>query len=300
MHILPCDVSMAGALAAIYNRAVEPVPFCWPADADAFAAAVAKVEGQAKSDKPLRDKAAFVATDGGRIVGFIDIGVGRPEDDDQHPEAGVIPFFWYEPGRRAAGQVLLEKAEDRFRELGMTAVQAFPQEYKYNFYHLPCAYLSDHLAHVAALLAFNGYRKTRGEVFFEWPDFEPVEPPAVDLPVDIVVEWKTGQAARPNLELVARLDGESIGVCDCESLAGPTRAEEAEDWFCVHWLGVNRAFRGRGLGKHLLRRALVEMRRAGYRHAAISTSLPNHRAFVFYSHFGYRFCDWTYGWKREL
>lgn len=57
---------------------------------------------------------------------------------------------------------------------------------------------------------------------------------------------------------------------------------------------------GRGLGKYLLRRALAEMRGAGYRHAIISTSLGNDRAFVFYSNFGYRFCDWTYGWRREL
>jgi len=300
MHIVPYDPSMVCDLAAMTNRAVENVPHCHPTTPEAFAAAVAKVKGQAKSNTPLRDKAASVATDAGRIVGFIDLAVGCPEHDDQHPDAGVIPFFWYEPGRRDAGQALLEAAEDRFRTLGMTALQAYPQEYKYDFYHLPCAYLSDHLAHVAALLAFNGYRRTRGEVFFEWPDFLPVEPPPLDLPVKLVPEWKPGRATRPKLTLVARLGGQSIGVCDCESRGEDVPQDAAQDWFCTHWLSVDGAYRGRGLGTYLLRRALIEMRGAGYRHAIISTALENHRAFVFYSNVGYRFVDWTYGWTRQF
>jgi len=56
----------------------------------------------------------------------------------------------------------------------------------------------------------------------------------------------------------------------------------------------------RGLGRHLLQRSLKEMHGAGFRHAAISTALGNHRAFLFYTNYGYRVVDWTYGLGREL
>jgi ribosomal protein S18 acetylase RimI-like enzyme len=312
MDILPYDDSMIGELVALFNRAVEPVPFCWPVDAERLAAAVAKVTGEAKSNKPLREKAAFVAVDPStgsgqvgsgqaRIVGFIDTAVGNPRDTDgSYPDAGVTRFLWYEPGRRAAGQALLETAESRFRTLGLSQAEAFPQEYRYECYHMHASYLSERLAHVAALLAFNGYRRTRGEVIFEWADFEPAEPPLVDLPVEIVVERKESAAQRPIIEVAAKLDSKVIGICQTESAAELNSCDAAQDWGVVHWLGVEREYRGHGLGKHLLSRALVELREAGYPHAAITTALDNHRAFVFYSNAGFRFADWTYGWRRSL
>ena len=55
-----------------------------------------------------------------------------------------------------------------------------------------------------------------------------------------------------------------------------------------------------GLGRYLLQRALREMHGAGYRHAAISTHWRNYRAFLFYSNYGYRVVDWTYGLRREI
>ncbi len=39
-------------------------------------------------------------------------------------------------------------------------------------------------------------------------------------------------------------------------------------------------------------------REMGYRHAAISTAIENHRAFVFYSNVGFHVTDMTYGWVR--
>lgn len=301
MDILSYEPPMAGDLAAMYNRAVEPVPHCYPTTAEAFAAAVAKTAGQAKSNPLLRSKAAFVVDDDGTVLGFIDTAVGGPMVDGKgYTECGVIPFFWYEPGRRAVGQALLARAEARLRDVGMREAEAFPQEYRYDFYHLHAAYLSDHLPHVGALLAFNGYRRVRGEVYLDWPDFEPIDPPPAGAPADISVQWSESRGTRPNVKVLAHHDGKQIGECECESCGELTSAPEAQDWFMTTGLFIADEMQGRGLGKYLLRRALAEMRGAGYRHAIISTSLGNDRAFVFYSNFGYRFCDWTYGWRREL
>jgi len=300
VEIRAYDPSMADELAVLYNRAVSGTPHCYPTAVEELAAAIARVRGQADSDPPLRDKAALVAVDHGNAVGFADTAIGRPHDGESRVECGVFPFFWYEPGRRAVGQALLDAAETRLQQLGARAIQAFPQEYKYDCYHLHSAYLSDHLAHVGALLALNGYRRTRGEVYYDWPDFEPVEPPPAGVEVDVAVEWRAGRDKRPNLSLVAHRAGKEIGCCYCDACSDWVSAADAADWFMTCWLCVEESHQGLGLGKHLLRRALVEMRGAGFRHAAISTALGNDRASVFYSNFGYRFCDWTYGLKRDL
>ncbi len=57
---------------------------------------------------------------------------------------------------------------------------------------------------------------------------------------------------------------------------------------------------GQGLGRYLLQHALQEMHKVGYRHAAISSGLDNHRAFLFYNNCGYRTVDWTYQYDKVL
>ena len=56
-------------------------------------------------------------------------------------------------------------------------------------------------------------------------------------------------------------------------------------------LGIEDEFQGQGLGRYLLQHALQEMHKVGYRHAAISSGLDNHRAFLFYNNCGYRVVD---------
>lgn len=68
---------------------------------------------------------------------------------------------------------------------------------------------------------------------------------------------------------------------------------------------VEDEFQGQGLGRYLLQYALQEMKKIGYRHAAISTAWDNHRAFLFraflfYSNCGYRTVDWTYEFVKNL
>jgi GNAT superfamily N-acetyltransferase len=119
------------------------------------------------------------------------------------------------------------------------------------------------------------------------------------LPVEIAVEQKPGKGERPGLLVRALLDGEQAGVCESVSCGEFTRAEAVQDWMFTTWLGVEEAFRGQGLGKHVLHRALFEMRALGYRHAALSTARDNHRAYLLYTNVGYRMIDWTYGLKKQ-
>ena len=92
----------------------------------------------------------------------------------------------------------------------------------------------------------------------------------------------------------------SNSVCQCVSCGEFGDAPEAQDWCFTKWLGISEDVQGRGLGRHLLQRALLELRGAGYQHAAISTGCDNPRAALFYTNLGYRVIDWTYAYGRRI
>ena len=64
------------------------------------------------------------------------------------------------------------------------------------------AYLSDRLDHVSALLLFNGYRLTGGEVFLNGLDYEAAGLPRVDLDFDLTVAWPRERGLRPGCRVV--------------------------------------------------------------------------------------------------
>jgi predicted N-acetyltransferase YhbS len=299
MAILPYDPAMSRELASVYNQAVRPVPHCHPADAAELASALAPAVGEVEGHRRLHSEAVFAARQGCSMAGFIHVAIERPKEQDQ-PEQGVIRFACYARGQRRLGQSLLTAAEDYLRERGVARVTAFPQDYRYRFYHLEHAYLSDHMDLVQPLLTFNGYQRTRSEVFLDLPNFEPVVPVPSDVGADVSLEWREGRGVRPGLLLHARRDGRQVGVCVCVSCGEYATAAEAQQWVFTTWLGVEEEVQGRGLGRHLLQRALRETHAIGYRHAAISAAGDNARAFLFYSNFGYRVVDWTYAFSRDL
>ena len=202
---------------------------------------------------------------------------------DSRPDEGRIAFFACQRGCRGAGQALLEAAEARLRELGMGRVVAFHQDSRCLFYHLQNAFLSDRLEHIHALFGMNGYARVAGEVFLNWPDYQPLDPGAVPAPVEISLQWRPREGMREGLALEARRDDEQVGACTIEPCSAPNKATEsgdagecavaeAYDWCFVTWLGVAESLRGQGVGRYLLQRGLFETQRAGYRHAAISTA----------------------------
>jgi GNAT superfamily N-acetyltransferase len=295
MQILRYEPDMARELMALYNAATDGVPHCYPlADETELAAVLAHAVEGVERNGTLSDDAVFVARDGGTMKGYVHVGRGAA------PTPGVIRFLAYSRGERAAGQQVLEAAHRQLRDLGVESSSAFPQEYRYPFYHLKSAYLSERMDHVQALLSLNGYRVRRGEVYLDWPN---LQPPALGEPwpgIEIEIEHKPGAGRLPGVIVKARRDGEDVGECQHISGGECSRADEAQEWAFCSWLGVEEAFQGKGFGLYLLRAALRECHSVGYRHAAISTALDNYRAFVFYSNHGYRMSDWTYGMHKDL
>ena len=299
MQIALYKSDAAPAVTESYNRTFADVPLCYPVGADDMAAAAASPDALVAGDPPLQALTAYVATEGDRVLGFIQVGMLPPEQA-VGARQGMIRFFWYEAGHRTVGQALLNAAEAHLRRRAIGHVEVFRDRYKFPFCQMRPCYLSDSLGHVQALLLMKGYERVAGEVVLTWPDFEPVEPRPLDGPFEIAVQWKETPDRRPTATVNALKDGRRIGQCVCVRVADYADDEAARDWFFTVWLGVDDEFQGHGLGMHLLRRSFVEMRGAGYRHAGISTRLHNHRAFVFYSNFGYHVTDWTHGFGRAL
>ena len=253
-------------------------------------------------ENPMTSSFQFlIAQEGGEVLGFVHYSVKRPKKkNEQGPGQGIIPFLAYPRGQRQVGQALIEAAEADFRARAVHRVVAFPFSDSYPFYHLDQASLSDRLDHVQALLTFNGYARKDGEVFMDWMDFQPAVPLLLDSYGDIVLTWMEGKGPLPNLQVEAVQDKKSLGLCECLSFRHFGNLTLERDWLFVKGLNVAKGMQGQKLGLYLLQRALEEMRQAHYRHAAISASHDNPRAFLFYTNHGFRAFDTTYEFVREL
>jgi len=298
MQIVACTPDMSSGLVELYNSVAPGLPHCYPATEADMAGVLAELTRATAPDDSLVSQAAFAARKRDRLIGLIHVGI-EPQKQAEDAGQGIIRSFLYRPGLRAAAQSLLERAEAHLFDLGVKRITAFHQDYRYPFYHMGHAYLSDRLGHVHALMGLNGYERTAGEVYLDWPDYKPREPMPSPVQVEVSVQTCDGKGTRPGLTILAHSGGELVG--ECVNLSGGefSGAEQAQDWFLTKWLGVAESFQGKGLGRYLLQRALNELHAIGYKHAAISTSWTNFRAALFYSNFGYHVVDWTYALARE-
>ena len=276
-----------------YNSLTANVPHCYPVSEDELGKVLSCSTHATEDKKVLQSQTTFVAREQDTILGFIQVGIGPSEELNKN-NIGVIRFFGYQPGERQAGQALLEKAETYLSAYNPNQIVAFPQDYRYRFYHFGHAYLSDALGQVQALLGYNGYQRRFGEVFLAWENYT-VIPTQLSIPIKLSVNWEPGRGEHPNCTVQAFRDGIDIGICHSVSGGEFSDHPNAQDWLHTMWLGIKDEFHGQGIGRYLLEYTLHEMHNIGYRNALISTSWENYRAFLFYSNCGYRVSDWTYG-----
>jgi len=194
----------------------------------------------------------------------------------------------------------LDRVEIWFKEFGIASVVAFHQDHRLPFYHYAPGYLSDRIGHVQALFASRGYAKCAGEVFLDDTHFEPRDPEPIDLAVEVTSEERPDRGKLPGLKHLAWIDGKEVGHCTIISSVEDQRSPAVEDRAFVDGLYVYDPWQGKGIGKYLLQRALNDAYALEFRRAGISTAWDNHRAFVFYSKFGFSVSDWTYGWGKNL
>ena len=301
MEIVQYTPDLQTPVTQFYNHLTAAVPHCYVVkEKKEFADAIRGVTtGQAdKKAGGLDSETAFVAMQNGGVQAFIHVGIGQI-GENREEEIGVIRFMGYDRGARRVGQAVLEKAEDYLKAFNVSKIYAFSQDCRYRFYHFEHAYLSDALDQVQALLGYNGYRRSEGEVFLDWENYT-VTPVPSSLPVTLSIDWKDGRGQLPNCTVRAFQDDEEVGECWSVSGGEFSSHPDAQNWLHTTWLGIADEFQGQGLGRYLLQYELQEMHKVGYRHAAISTAWDNHRAFLFYGNCGYRTVDWTYEFVKDL
>lgn len=301
MNVVAYQKRNLAELTTLYNNITQAVPHCYPVEAAELAAAFRGENGAGFEESALSAETVLVAEERGRALGFVHVGEGLLREGGLSGVEGVIRFLAYPRGRRDAGQALLDHAVVWVEERGLPAVTAFPQTYRYPFYAFAHAYVSSYLDNIQALLLMNGFDVSGGEVFLDWLDFDPAPPRVVTgRDFDVDVEQKSSRGRLPDIHVKANQDGEKIGECLLLSASAFSRRGAVEDLAFCQWLGIDEPYQGKGLGAHLLGRALAEAREVGYRHAGISTAFDNHRALLFYSNFGYRAVDWTRRFRRDL
>lgn len=292
IELVPFARDLVEEVTDCYNEAIAPVPDCHPVGPERFA--------DPFQHGNLRDQVLMVARDGsGGAAGFVHVGISLPPTEGWLPPADlpVIRFLCYRPGKRAAGQALLTWAEEWARGTGARALLAFHQHYRYPFYHAPYCHLSEHIAHVRALFGMNGFAEDAAELYLRWPDFTPPEPVKPSLACTLEFEQSEGPYG-PRLRIRAVQAGRELGGCTMDR--GHWSAPDAEDWCFCDGLGVREEFQGKRVGLYLLATGLQEMRRAGCRHAAITTGWTNYRAALMYTNLGFRHADRTVSFRKEL
>jgi GNAT superfamily N-acetyltransferase len=303
MNIVQFEPSMAAEVARCYNELVEGVPYCYSVTPERFLDAGCLASPLCREESLLAAREAS-----GEIVGFVHTGVAAAPGEEERGdlgEPGIIRFLSYRPGQRRVGQALLEAAESWVRERGRPRVMAWSNDYLYPFYHSPFAHLSDRLGHLHPLFYWAGYRMLFSELIFDWPDFAPPPTARPELVFDLRSEWRDGvtmggRTLKPILQLRAQQDAVELGMCEMTGWREGYAWPEAANWcFCAN-LMVKDEVQGRGLGRFLLATGLAEMRKAGFRHAGISTDWDNYRAQLFYTNFGFRLRDRTFAFEKEL
>lgn len=300
MEIIQYTPDLLSPLTKFYNELTTEVPHCYPVKEEEFALAMGKVgTGEYHRDgEKHRSERIFIAMSDDTMKAFVHTVLSLKAENEEE-DVGFIRFLGYERGERNAGQAVLEKAEEYFKTCNASRIFAFSQNDRYRFFHFEHAYLSDALDHVQGILGYNGYRRSDGEVFLDWENYEvpPIEAP---IPITLNVEWQDGRGQRPNIHIDAYLDDKKVGECDTLSCGEFSSHPDVQDWLHTVWLGIEEAFQGQGLGRYLLNYTLQEMHNVGYRHAAISTNWENYRALLFYSNCGYKVVDWTYEYEKVL
>ena len=300
MEIVAYQPELATDMHNLYNQTIAPVAHCYPIDLKRFTEALEPtLKTHNKGPKNMRSQKAFVAIEQNTVLGYVQAGL--LVDSEEHIQCAGIRFLSYKPGHRSVGDALIKKIESWSRNAGATTLFAFHQQHRLPFYHYAGSHLSDRMGHIQASFAMRQFEKFAGAVFLTHDNFRPREPQPNDFTMTTKVAQKyEGNTHLPNLIHEALINNKVVGTCISISSEVDLKHNDVKDFLFVDELDVEEQWQGKGIGKYLLQSVLNSAYDIGYRQAGISTTWDNHRAFIFYSNFGFAVSDWTYGWKKEL
>lgn len=229
---------------------------------------------------------ALVAEQEGQIVAF---GAGALLQQDGELSSmkagtGLLRFIFARPQHARACRAVIRALVEHGKALGCQQFRALSGYYGPPFHNNGGAMLSNAWPWIGQCLSREGFQ-TRGlpSLSLHRSLGGPLE--ALPLPSDAHLrrDWETRIGARDEWEF-----GYHIFIGDRR--AAETMCYYGEKFVrsvgkgtvYVFWLGVNEGFRGLGLGRILLRQALVEAQQAGAREATVRTGCHNFDALAIY------------------
>ncbi len=263
LHIQP--VTDWNALYA-YQSAL-PCPYHFPTAFGPWEASMlADVDGAGR--RLFRDLTTQIATDGGNITGFIQLGhtafgfAGSGEISDQihYP---IIRSLYFDAAFPEAGEALLHSA---LAALGATErIYAF-----FHYFGLSCfarhGKLFAHYPHIESLLKAAGFTVEHENVYYASQ-----LPAPKDSPVTIV--WNAPSAgAQQSCDFF--LEGQHLGGCEVHYVQ-PGIAY-------LRWIYVGDGLQNRGLGSLCMTALMADLSHRGYARLDTDTALNNLRAQHYY------------------
>ena len=293
------SLDRAAGLAAVWAETTDTAANCYAVSPEKFCRDIIVDAADDESLASSKNESLLVATEGQKALGFAHLCIGLAELDGKNVECGILRCLAFPPERREIGESLLIASESRLRPFAGGTIDAFPLYNGYAFHNHKVGILSDKLSHVVDLLTASSYTPHDGHLTLT-KSLDSIDETVLPKEIDIAIEKTPGDGKLPDIRVRALHRGNRIG--QCRSMSGFRYADQKHmQTLCyTRFLGVDEAFSRRGIGRHLLTRALQEMRSEGYDRTALNCRQANNRVLALYSDVGYLTLDSSSAYVKDL
>jgi GNAT superfamily N-acetyltransferase len=309
MRVRPYEPGDAEEVHALYAGLVAHLPHHRPVTLEQLAAEILTSRHRAgRRQAPEENGSALVADHRGRVAAFVR-GTYTPVDLNDWPETtetGLLEWLVAGPEDEESARAAIRAALAELDRHQPRRVYACAYSFGPTFHNEACAMLPSAWAWLGHWLGLERFAPQHGEIRLRKPLTGPVErptlPPGAELRaeptrfahvVDEGLEPDTNSFCRH-----LRIGDEEAGQCHCywseAFIAGAGHGN-----LYVSWLGISEAWRGRGLGRVLLRNAIAHAAERGAASVTLTTGAENYRAQALYFSEGFRLVDVMWQFERK-
>jgi len=271
------DASLAGEVVEVFNRETDAEPYVVPLTDGMFRDLV--------WSKPyFRPEGCFVATDGGRAVGFALTSAGiHWGRENVRPGVRAVDGLFFPRGRLEVGTVLLDACLAYFRACGgVETVYGFASGGGYPFWRgIYCGtepVCLTHYSHAWATFMARGFTHHQQSLNYLGTPLPTVGREDLDYEeTDLEIEGEWGRDSwrghRPRVlrsALNSRCVGQ-IGYAELPYLSAYRNKRVAG----IYSMGVNEAFRRQGIGASTIGALFTRLHEQGYAEVLVGTTVEN-------------------------
>ena len=265
-----------------WRRIGANIPYFFPVSTERWQACL--LEDKLNGETLFKDLETFFVTENDQTLGFVQYGQPSFAWDASgekfyNPRIGVIRHFYFEEGRADVGEVLLAKAN------------AYLKRFKkgHAFYHILGMSCNAHhgklhssLRHIDELMQTHSFQIEQENVYYSL-DMEDAQ-----LPDNVELKLIAKRIQHTNVQdFGVQLEDRTVCTAQVRFLEELTGGC-TDDTVYLTWIGVNKPYRGLGLGTKSLQLLARYLQCKGYRYLHTDTANSNNTAQRFYERFGFQ------------